>query len=304
MLNNRKLQEREPAPSTDDLAFEHAVRKGSLLLKQMHGTDSVAGALLETPSDTVQSTFVNYSDLKTWGYNYGDFMECFDFEKSVPIKRALEGINVSDKKASEGGNNYASVWEHEFNYDIDGKTYPITGGRFDMILNPMDGVIVAWGSFSPAHRGAKQNPPVTILPALKLWSDIVFLEWQNFKKPRNLRYVFRYSIKNKNACSIISRALESANQVLQKWPGVTFDMSTREGRAILGSPNGAGVAFLLSQHKEQLGNKTITKVVVFQDEGDAKSRPPSLLFYVDDTEAIDDLDKVERKIGNANDAGH
>jgi hypothetical protein len=48
-----------------------------------------------------------------------------------------------------------------------------------------------------------------------------------------------------------------------KWPGVTFSMESEEGKAILGTPNGCGVAFMLIQHGKALGEKRIEKVTLF-----------------------------------------
>ena len=43
-------------------------------------------------------------------------------------------------------------------------------------------------------------------------------------------------------------------------------MDSDEGRALWGSPNGEGIGWLLAQHKEQFGIKTVTSVTVFLDE--------------------------------------
>jgi hypothetical protein len=68
-------------------------------------------------------------------------------------------------------------------------------------------------------------------------------------------------------------------------------MDTVEGKAILKSPNGAGVAFLLSIHKDVLGRKTDSKVTVFEDDrasrlrrvdGKEKPKPPGLVFHIVD----------------------
>jgi len=57
------------------------------------------------------------------------------------------------------------------------------------------------------------------------------------------------------------------------WPGrKEYSMNTNEGKAILGSPNGRGVALLLIQHKAQLGERTtIEKVAVFGEGEDGSS---------------------------------
>jgi hypothetical protein len=162
----------------------------------------------------------------------------------------------------------------------------ITGASYTTICNPEEGVILGWGAFSPAYMGAKKDPPVTVVPDLKSWSDITFLQWadlhKNEKGPAvsHLRYIMKTPCENPTTQLVIKKALKNTGQTLSKWPGVTFSMDTKEGVAILGTPNGWGVAYLLVQHKKQLGNKVVDKVTVFQDEGPKVPRPPSVLFYI------------------------
>jgi hypothetical protein len=41
-------------------------------------------------------------------------------------------------------------------------------------------------------------------------------------------------------------------------------MDTEEGKALLGTPNGSGIGFLLAQHKEVLGmHKSVKQVTLF-----------------------------------------
>jgi hypothetical protein len=118
---------------------------------------------------------------------------------------------------------------------------------------------------------------VKILPDIKAWSDVTFVEWQTQAQNANqdvkqLKYVFRYQIANKEATKII-KAIAGSLLTLQ-WPGVTFPMTNEDGspnengRAILGTPNGLGVAYLLSTHKAQLGHKTIESVHVWSKRRD------------------------------------
>jgi hypothetical protein len=68
---------------------------------------------------------------------------------------------------------------------------------------------------------------------------------------------------------------------------VEFSMESEEGKALLASPNGAGMAWLLIMHKGVLGRKTVGKVIVFADEGVKGPRPPSLVFCVGDVRGLD-----------------
>jgi len=58
-------------------------------------------------------------------------------------------------------------------------------------------------------------------------------------------------------------------------------MDSEEGKAILGTPNGAGTAWLLIQRGRELRHRKIEKVTVFYAENeDDMYRWPSLLFWV------------------------
>jgi hypothetical protein len=48
----------------------------------------------------------------------------------------------------------------------------------------------------------------------------------------------------------------------------------------LGSPNGLGAGYFLTQHKRQLGTKTISKVKVFMN--DSKWPLPQMIFFVEE----------------------
>jgi hypothetical protein len=45
--------------------------------------------------------------------------------------------------------------------------------------------------------------------------------------------------------------------------GLTWNIQTEEEKALLVTPNGSGVGWLLVQHEEQLGWKTIESVTLF-----------------------------------------
>ena len=67
--------------------------------------------------------------------------------------------------------------------------------------------------------------------------------------------------------------------------GFTWAAET-EAKALLGTPNGSGIAWLLIQHKRQLGWKMVDSVTLFWKdghEGDLGSNP-SLLFRIKDVE--------------------
>ncbi|KAF2876222.1 hypothetical protein BDV95DRAFT_560268 [Massariosphaeria phaeospora] len=237
--------------------------------------------------DSIQSEYFDYpGDLKKWGYGSLEYDDYYDFKWSIPIKKALENIGVSAKKKDEGGPNRAWNWEHESEVTIDGKKYLPTGATFLNIFNPEDGVIIAWGNYGPAYRAKKKDPPIELLPKLQKWSDVAFLQWYATSgkgdSTKNINYILQTPIENEESVSLIERALANTKKELKTWPGVEFDAESDEGKAILGSPNGSGIGFFLTQHKKWLGNKMVVKLTVFQDDGVAP-RPPSVIFHIEES---------------------
>ena len=58
-------------------------------------------------------------------------------------------------------------------------------------------------------------------------------------------------------------------------------MSTEEGQAILGTPNGSGVAYFLIDHKPELGVRVPTKVTVFKTIGrDENGQPEDWVHFM------------------------
>lgn len=122
-------------------------------------------------------------------------------------------------------------------------------------------------------------------PQLRRMSDVYFLIWKKLassnKDLRNIKYFVRFHVKNAASGNI---AKEACGNEIPYWPGRSFDMSTKEGRAILATPNGVGAAYFLINHKEDLGHKTITKVTVFKTDGQKPNGDPEdwyhFIFYV------------------------
>lgn len=163
-----------------------------------------------------------------------------------------------------------------------------------------------------------QNPSGTTTTAIKTQtlsrpsspSDIFWGYWnRNNPNVRNIRYFFMLGISNDVTNQLIARCLQNVGKELQEWPGVTFATSTDEGRALLGSPNGAVFAYFLMQHKAQLGHKTITRITVLRLESEDTNDfvDASLLFHVADVTPPpddDDGDGSARKMRRRDKAQH
>jgi hypothetical protein len=104
----------------------------------------------------------------------------------------------------------------------------------------------------------------------------------------SLIYVFRATISNDATIDILDYAIQSTGNVYGTFEDrVTFGMDTELGQAILGSPNGNGVGWLLINHKQQLGVKTVVSVDVWVEELDREPLERSILF------TLKSLDQVQ-----------
>jgi len=102
----------------------------------------------------------------------------------------------------------------------------------------------------------------TQITGLKHWSDMAFLAWTDpaadlGESEGDLRYVLRWTITNKDTINVANQVVanyQKENQIfggkrILKWPGITFKADSEEAQALLETPNGSGVAWLLIQHK-------------------------------------------------------
>jgi hypothetical protein len=192
-------------------------------------------------------------------------------------------------------------------------------------IYPESGIFVALVNNSPAnimatHAGSNWRNLYTV-SHIQQWSDAAFLEWSIACRGvgvavDGLKYVLRAQIQNIVTQQIVFAVLESiwtdslhtGTPTIGLWGagltdggiwsnGITIDYADypNEFNAILGSPNGNGVAYLLATHKTDLQIKKTAKVAVFMgdepyDVAGGPGGPGSaldqaslnLLFYVTD----------------------
>jgi len=68
-------------------------------------------------------------------------------------------------------------------------------------------------------------------------------------------------------------------QVVANWPGARFPMGTSEFQALLDTPHGKGIVYLLVHHPNDLGTKNIEAITVLTAR---PSRGIHLLFTLTD----------------------
>lgn len=185
-----------------------------------------------------------------------------------------------------------------------------TKAQYENVYNPGDGIIYAIDNYSPAYR--TRNQPDFRLTPLRQWSDVAFLEWQESCKEAddtpvsNLRKVWRVNIDNKDTQWVISNSLKHdktpEETVLPPYwkNAVTFSMESDAGKALIATPNGGGLVWLLITHRQVLGKKRIKSVRVFSHQPiiNLRNPNPDLLFELEDIPTVEPpptkFDKLRR----------
>ena len=243
------------------LTFDDAVTQGEWYL-----------CLLYAPLNTVfQSTHTDWDDLEANGWT---LIGNYAYTPYAPINAMVNIFKALDLPTAQSSYRRMSIYQDE-EVEIHKRVYQPTDSHYQNYFNvgPKEAAIVASENYSPAYCGAKRNPSITgkDLVPLKQWSDVVFLKYQHLMEEyaeegamKRLKYVFRIHITHDTTRAVIDKVL--GGDQLAVWPGKYFDMSTREGKALLGTPHGFGPSWLLVQHKEQLGRKVVVGVTVFTDK--------------------------------------
>ncbi|KAK4619490.1 hypothetical protein CLAFUW4_11643 [Fulvia fulva] len=153
-----------------------------------------------------------------------------------------------------------------------------TGGQYTNAYNPWGGILIAESNHGPDFvigERTKKGIAVGPAPALKNWSDVVFLVWAMLcrrsnidQNPQGLEHVFRSMVVNEATTETLRQARGNGNSdgvddFPPKWPGWSWNIDTDPGRAAISTPNGVGVAYFLFQHKEALGIKVVDRIHAF-----------------------------------------
>ena len=98
--------------------------------------------------------------------------------------------------------------------------------------------IMAMKRYGPKEKAAERVPPVPQdqLPDLKASSDIMGVLWRDLAPSQNqdkIKFFITLSVENDDTLEILRRALDARQSDLTTY-GETFDMTSDEGKAILG----------------------------------------------------------------------
>ena len=157
-----------------------------------------------------------------------------------------------------------------------------TDGRFEQLYDRANGLVIVEATSSPAETGRNLVPPITgdryPLVPLATWSDVTFLVWKHLTsgsaaQRRGIQGVIVCEVNAGRTLPIVRRILENRG-LYDDWdsyfPGLELrpeiDAEKEDFFAMLGTPSVYGTAYLLIQHREELGWKAISGVQFFRDQ--------------------------------------
>ncbi|KAK5735090.1 hypothetical protein LTR17_008426 [Elasticomyces elasticus] len=312
-----KTSESQPAlqkrvTPADYTIYEDAFYKGSgrrlaLVCGNQYSPSPFANAGFGAPSDNGWVANKNNGD-------FGDPATVparqtkFD-QQSIDVVNWLEtqapGSIASNTKA-----NMYYEWQHH-NGGTSFGIYPgfpattdfgATNAVYANYMNPKGGLIICYQNYGPDYAirtNAQHFPPVVIGPAppMKQLSDILFFQWRRACEERTMRnlgdiqYIFQRKIADVRTIQVVDAVTTFPNEGLLTWPGrdYIFDPFTPGLRpsesniahALLGTPQGASVAFMLLQYEAHLGRLVPSKVRLWAGSDYASDRRDrNMMFWI------------------------
>jgi hypothetical protein len=263
-----------------DLAIRHWTRAPS----DTYDSSLMRGVMLQCrlhndPESEPPSEWPDYGALDFYGWETAGGQE---YRIEAGLATVYQDLGLSTAPAA----NLRHRYEHNRATEHDGREYPETDADFTNIFNVDGGAIIAdlnMGSDYMIQKQTQQGITFSgeVVP-LKQYSDVVFLAWQHAagNKANGLKYIIRKGILNQETKDVVVQILQQRGVANQPWPGLKIPMSDRDALALLGSPNGRGAAWMLIQHKKELGWKSFSDVTIF-----ANGRELCLCFWIQDVQA-------------------
>jgi hypothetical protein len=259
-----------------------AIAKGDELLQLMQLSIGEAATAL---GDQSESSFQNIDNLIAKGWTERILFSAVRSHTvhTLGLEDMFDKIGIEDDDCILIGSTPASKlaqYAQDQPSTKGGGEVEEVGGQYH-ILSHRKGFFGAFMNDSFYQPAVSINPKAAT-PHLFRWSDVGFVVWNSCeKKLKAPRYILRVALANATVREIIDHVLrdpkgcnrsglEQSDDGFLKprdWPGHRFDIDSDEGKILLGSPNGAGVAWFLTQHKKELGVHYVDRVTVFQSVG-------------------------------------
>lgn len=109
------------------------------------------------------------------------------------------------------------------------------------------------------------------IPPLNRVSDVMWTVWSTVSKsPNSLRYIGIDQVTNSDTLGIMKTIFEKGEaKGPVKWPGLKFGLDTEEGQALLATPSGLAIAWLMIDRAGKLGKRipTVSIYSVYPEMG-------------------------------------
>ncbi|KAL8926905.1 MAG: hypothetical protein Q9208_002714 [Pyrenodesmia sp. 3 TL-2023] len=260
--NSSSLAKRAPASEAD---FQRAKEHGDIAYDQIQAAFSGCETnAQEFPLEALNNGWTRRRDQndpleEVWFDVFTDLIK--PKEDKIPTNERVFNVRVHQDKPftnSQGEQvNEASPQARYYHYIV-----------------PVISAIVISEMNSPSNQVRRRytmaQPPKTppasqyiadhLVPPLNRWSDVTWTLWKEKAggSANNLRYIAHDAVENDDTDSIASYVFTKArNSEDVPYPGLEFGMDSREGRALLGTPNGIGTARLLIDRAKQLGKREL-----------------------------------------------
>jgi hypothetical protein len=305
----RKKVTKCPKMDTDqEVQFEKSFFKGWVLYQMMLAASSTAGQMMIDQRESAESKYQDIEDLERGGYVEDKVIADLDERTRREVGLTFDSIGFDGSFHQKApGNPIPSGSNAPVSHNIPLKKVKKQGKfkgpnlpYFTQIINGDEGLIVAYDNLSPFEATRRSGGKGDDYPGLQFWSDVAYLQWKmRTSSDCNLEYVLRYNVTNGFTADVVEAINLTNKTETLVWPGISYDAAYEEGQALLGTPNGSSVVFLLIQHKEGLGHKIVDHITVFSSAGGDLM----LLFHIVDV-AVTSAHKDEEADKEEIDAGH
>ncbi|PPJ52496.1 hypothetical protein CBER1_10713 [Cercospora berteroae] len=225
------------------------------------------------PTENIPATpYTQYSDIKKYGYTDMSTSDFRDPTDTVDFSRySMIGLSKADRDWKESSLKHSESTSR----------YPATGAVFECLMNVKYGAIIALDSQGPDHKNQEKRlglRPDQIVP-LKRWSDISWLEYDHLVQAAGkanvapLQHVISHHITTKETQQRLKlvTGMQTPDQ-LGQFPGMSCSTNSPQGMALLATLHGKVMVWLLAQHKDSLGWRTIDRIHVYN----CRSEKPAL----------------------------
>lgn len=287
---------------------QKALEKGDMLVRMMEGDDKTAGSLFVPPRATAQADpKVASCVLPLDHYWVRDDLQKHPLGYVKDMENVLSPLEL--EVANDSGNALTCRWQFIGNRNV----------QWENSLDPVNGVIIALDNVSPRARKVPQGE---FFPLVSNWSDAIFSQYRRaslaYESPHangpisevkhdkpvpQVSQIFRHDIANQKTLRLIVAVIRMYLQradLGEQMDYLTVPANSDEGKILLGSPNGAGVAFFLIQHKLQLGHKKVESVSIyrFRPSGNVGAYHIGLIFHIRDVVVQDENPAANVQVRN------